>query len=256
MTTYAFIELPAALDGWVTEPGALFPVRSDRADDLQRADQPDPEQVLYDLERYLEEHPEKTARFAEAGGQLAFRTAVELFTNGLKDESLQFYELSLRLRPAHVITRLNYAVALHALRYRDAALAEYERLMTTTSPREQLRVWILAAQIRMLRGEHADVVRLLEPLAAQYFPTDELFWELLGDARRALPAAAPVAGASCGACGAALKPTAKFCPSCGKPVVATPAQQAPPPVAVADVCVHCGQPRRPGAKFCRSCGKA
>ena len=60
----------------------------------------------------------------------------------------------------------------------------------------------------------------------------------------------------CNACGAALKPTSKFCPSCGQPIAASaPAAPSTPPPA-ANLCVHCGQPKRPGAKFCASCGKA
>ena len=82
---------------------------------LQSADAPDPEQVLFDLERYLDAHPDAQARLADSGARFAFRTAVELFTNGLKEEALQFYELALRCRPDAVLTRLNYAIALHAL---------------------------------------------------------------------------------------------------------------------------------------------
>jgi len=69
------------------------------------------------------------------------------------------------------------------------------------------------------------------------------------------PAQVPKGG--CVRCGAALKPTSKFCPSCGAPV-ATPSVPSAPasPSPAPDTCVHCGQPRRPGAKFCRSCGKA
>lgn len=74
----------------------------------------------------------------------------------------------------------------------------------------------------------------------------------------AATAQAPARG--CFRCGAGLKPTSKFCPSCGAPVVTTPAPVVPstpttPPPAL-NTCVYCGQPRRPGAKFCRSCGKA
>jgi tetratricopeptide (TPR) repeat protein len=179
---YAFIELPPPLDSWVTAPDVLFPMRSLVAAELLSSAVPDPEQILYELERYLDEHPDKEPRFVEAGGQLALRAAVELFTNGLKEESLQFYELSLRLRPGDVITRLNYAIALHALGYRAEALEQYRLLMAQTSPREHLRVWILAAQIHFLHGEYAEVLCLLEPLAEKYFPEDEEFWELLGDA--------------------------------------------------------------------------
>jgi hypothetical protein len=344
MTTFAFIELPAPLDTWVTVPGAILPVRAELADDLQRADAPDPEQLLFDLERYLDEHPDKTARFAEAGAQLAFRTAVELFTNRLPEEALQFYELSLRLRPNDVLTRYNYAVALHALCYRDAALAEYKRLMKSTTPQEHLRIWVLASQIHLHRHNYEEVVRLLKPLAETLYPTDDEFWEALGTARAAIgdvpampeddatpaspprspitvakepkapatpprpvaarPVSAPparkpitasppplpstppplpkappplpssqqstpptppplppvtprvVAAAMCGACGAALKATSKFCPGCGAPVLA--AAPSSPAIAreAATTCQHCGSPRRPGAKFCGSCGKA
>lgn len=66
------------------------------------------------------------------------------------------------------------------------------------------------------------------------------------------PKAAPL---SCASCGDVLKPTSKFCPSCGKPAAAT-ASTAAAVAPAANVCQHCGQPRRPGAKFCGRCGKA
>lgn len=182
MSLFAFIELPPPLDSWVIAPDVLFPVRTEVAADFQQSDSPDATLLLLELERYLEENPDKAARYAEAGGQLAFRTAFELFSNGLREESLPFYALSLRLRPDDVTTRINDAIALHALEYRSEALAQYELLMRMTSPEKHLRIWILAAQIHFLRGEYADVVQLLQPLAESLFPQDPTFWDLLGDA--------------------------------------------------------------------------
>ena len=93
--------------------------------------------------------------------------------------------------------------------------------------------------------------------AAEPAPPDELVAVSTPLAPPETPAPAPGTSArACASCGAALKPTSKFCPSCGKPAVSASAPVVPPQPAVADVCVHCGQPRRPGAKFCRSCGKA
>ncbi len=183
MGTYVFIELPPPLGEWIDAPETLFPVRVSEAEDLQRPEAPQPERILFELERYLEENPAKQARLAKPGAQLAFHTALELFTSGLKEESLQFYELSLRLLPDAVPVRTNYAVALHALCYRDAALAQYRLLIGQTSAREHLRVRILAAEILSLHGEHAAVVELLDPLAREVFPADAEFWDLLGDAR-------------------------------------------------------------------------
>ncbi len=193
MSMYAFIELPSPLDTWVATPDVLFPMRSQLAAELQSSDAPDPEQILLELERYVDENPDKLSRFSEAGGQLAFRTAVELSINGLKEEALQFYELSLRLRPGDVITRLNYAIALHELAYRAEALEQYKLLMARTSPNEHLRVWILAAQIHFYHGEYDEVARLLDPLAETCFPDDAQFWELLGEASaQALSAPEPL----------------------------------------------------------------
>lgn len=186
MSVYAFIELPPPLDGWIDSPETLFPVRASEAEELQRREAPQPERILFELERYLEENPAKVARLAGPGAQLAFRTAVELFTEGMKEESLQFYELSLRLRPDEVLVRTNYAVALHALCYREAALEQYRWLMARSTAREDLKTRILAAEILTLRGEHQQVVDLLEPLVQELFPQDAEFWDLLGDARAAL----------------------------------------------------------------------
>ena len=182
MSLFAFIELQPPLDSWVNAPDVLFPVRTQVAADFQQSEWPDAALLLLELELYLEENPDKLGRYDEAGGQLAFRTAFELFSNGLKEESLPFYALSLRLRPGDVANRINYAVALHELEYRSEALAQYRLLMSMTSPEKHLRVWILAAQIHFLHGEYADVVRLLQPLAESLFPQEPEFWDLLGEA--------------------------------------------------------------------------
>ena len=83
MSTYAFIELPVPLNEWCGQSDALFPVDSTHVAEIQAADPPEPERILFELEAYLEEYPGKAARFAETGGELAFRTAIEQFTNGL-----------------------------------------------------------------------------------------------------------------------------------------------------------------------------
>ena len=257
MSTYAFIELPAPLNEWCGQSDALFPVLSTRVAEIQAADPPEPERVLFELEAYLDEYPGKAARFAEAGGELAFRTAIEQFTNGLKEASLQFYELSLRLRPTHLLARINYAIALHALAYRDEALKAYEAAMTLTSPQENLRLWILAAQIHALRNDDQAVIALLEPLAGELFPDDPQFWELLGHAREHLgkptstqqsspqPEQTPGNQQACPKCGLAIKADDRFCQHCGQSLSQPPAK----------FCPDCGAPRKPGAKFCGGCGK-
>jgi tetratricopeptide (TPR) repeat protein len=222
MSAYVYIELPAPLNEWIAPPDAVFPVLAGDADALQRPGAPQPELILLQLERYLEEFPERQSRFATAGGQLAFRTAVELFTSGLKEAALQFYELALRLQPEHLPARVNYAIALHGLCYRDAALAQYGEIMRRTSPREHLRIWILAAQIHFLRDEFRQVVDLLEPLQAEVFPEDPQFWDLLGDSQAALvakrgdePTAGEPRAAACPSCGQAARAGMRFCGYCG-----------------------------------------
>lgn len=257
MSTYAFIELPAPLNEWCGQIDALFPVDSTHVAEIQAADPPEPERILFELEAYLEIYPEKAARFAETGGELAFRTAIEQFTHGLKEASLPFYELSLRLRPKHLLARINYAIALHALAYREEALKAYEAAMTLTTPQDNLRLWILAAQIHALHNEDEAVIALLEPLAGTLFPDDPQFWDLLGDAREHLgkttsvqqppaqaeqPAGNPLA---CPKCGLAIKADDRFCQHCG--------QSLSPPSP--KFCPDCGAPRKPGAKFCGGCGK-
>ncbi|HWR59189.1 MAG TPA: hypothetical protein VN328_09905, partial [Thermodesulfovibrionales bacterium] len=170
MSTYVFIELPYPLNEWIDEPKTVFPVPVEDAGQLQSTEEPQPELILFALERYLEDQPDKRTRYTKSGGQLAFRTAVELFTNGLKEESIAFYELSLRLNPDVLLVRINYAVALHALCYRDAALAEYYEIMQRTTPIENLRIWILAGEIYLYHKEFEHIVELLEPLAKDLFP--------------------------------------------------------------------------------------
>lgn len=257
MSTYAFIELPAPLNEWCGQSDALFPVDSTHVAEIQASDPPDPERILFELEAYLEEYPGKAARFTETGGELAFRTAIEQFTNGLKEDALASYELSLRLRPKHLLARINYAVALHALAYRDKALAAYKEAMALTTPQENLRLWILASQIHGLHNEHKAIIELLEPLAGTLFPDDPQFWELLGDAREHLgkttaiqqpPAHAEQPEGSqstCPKCGKGIKPDDRFCQHCGQSLSQPPSK----------FCSDCGTPRKPGAKFCGGCGK-
>lgn len=276
MSAYVFIELPPSLNEWLETPETLFPVRASEAEELQRRESPQPERILFELERFLEENPAKQSRYTKAGGQLAFRTAVELFTNRLKEESLAFYELSLRLNPDDLLVRINYAIALHALCYRDAALAEYYKIIRRTTPRENLRIWILAAEIHLYHKEFEGIVKLLGPLAKELFPEDEEFWELLGNARSVLgimsegridtlpssepahpslppemkpgqpPGASSSGTRSCSKCGALVSNSAKFCSKCGQ-VVSPPETQC---------CSNCGQIRKPGTRFCGKCGAA
>ncbi len=56
------------------------------------------------------------------------------------------------------------------------------------------------------------------------------------------PPAPEPAAATCPACGAALRPGARFCRICGQAVA-----QAP-------TCANCGAALRPGARFCAKCG--
>ena len=76
------------MNEWCGQSDALFPVDSTHVAEIQAAGPPEPERILFELEAYLEEYPGKAARFAETGGELAFRTAVEQFTNGLKKAAI------------------------------------------------------------------------------------------------------------------------------------------------------------------------
>ena len=57
MSIYAFIELPPPMDSWIDAPETLFPVRASEAEALQQQETPQPERILFELERYLEENP-------------------------------------------------------------------------------------------------------------------------------------------------------------------------------------------------------
>jgi tetratricopeptide (TPR) repeat protein len=186
MMVYAYIELPPPLDGWIDTPEVLFPVRAGEAERLLRQEPPSAEAILSELERYLEDYPAKQARLAGPGAQLALRAAEEMCAAGRRDEASRFYELSLRLRPDDVAARMGYAVALHAAGKGDEALAQCRVVMGQTAAVDNLKMWTLAARIHAGRGEHRQVVELLEPLEQELFPRDAEFWELLGNARAAL----------------------------------------------------------------------
>ena len=215
MSSWVFVELPPSLKEWVEDGDALFPVRPAEAEAVQTDTHPHPEGILHNLEAYIQEQPEKAGRFRNAGGQLAFRAAVELFTNGLKHESLPFYELSLRLNPDDLTTRLNYAIALHALLDRDGALVQYEEMMRRTTPKEYPRAWVLAGQIHLYRKDYDAVVRLLEPVALEYDPPDMDFWATYGAARTELRERSQKKEPVCRSCSAALLPGMRFCGQCG-----------------------------------------
>jgi tetratricopeptide (TPR) repeat protein len=220
--SYVFIELCAPLQSWVEDSDALFPVRASQADALQAAEHPHPEGVLFELERYLAENPDKLPRYRKSGSQLAFRTAEELFTNGMREHSPQFYELSLRLNPDDLLTRKNYAVALHALGRRDAALQQYGEIMKRTTPKEDLRIWILAAQVHFHRGEYEEVVQLLRPVATDPAADTKEFWDLFGEARTELlraEEAKQAKGLVCATCGTRMPTGMRFCGQCGAKLV-------------------------------------
>jgi membrane protease subunit (stomatin/prohibitin family) len=56
----------------------------------------------------------------------------------------------------------------------------------------------------------------------------------------------------CGNCNALNPESAKFCASCGKPLVAA----APPPTGAVVKCANCGTENAANAKFCANCGTA
>ena len=68
MSLFAFIELPPPLDSWVIAPDVLFPVRTEVAADFQQSDSPDATLLLLELERYLEENPDKAAVMRRPAG--------------------------------------------------------------------------------------------------------------------------------------------------------------------------------------------
>jgi hypothetical protein len=59
------------------------------------------------------------------------------------------------------------------------------------------------------------------------------------------PTAAPPAAETCPACGEPLRPGARFCKQCGKPVAIS---------SQATICARCGKALRPGALYCANCG--
>lgn len=61
---------------------------------------------------------------------------------------------------------------------------------------------------------------------------------------------AVAAAPRCPSCNRLVKPGARFCESCGKPL---PSAAAP---AAACTCPKCGKPVRPQARFCEGCGAA
>lgn len=65
------------------------------------------------------------------------------------------------------------------------------------------------------------------------------------------PRSAVPAPRRCASCGAPLRETARFCPSCGatQPVAPAPAAER------RTFCDMCGRPLEPGAKFCIGCGE-
>ncbi len=75
--------------------------------------------------------------------------------------------------------------------------------------------------------------------------------------KKKAPRAAPVAAAAtiaCRQCGAANKPEAKFCRSCGGTLAAPAPAPAAAPVS-APRCPNCGAEAGPGRKFCHICGQ-
>ena len=59
---------------------------------------------------------------------------------------------------------------------------------------------------------------------------------------------------SCGTCGSALRPDARFCVACGNPVGAAPTSDAVPENRASSRCEACGATLGPGQQFCGACG--
>jgi hypothetical protein len=107
--------------------------------------------------------------------------------------------------------------------------------------------------------KHGDVVQIGETRMTILSPAGTAPLPLEESAQAEAAVGVQPAIRRCPHCGATLKPAARFCGTCGKPVLAeevAPQATTPaaPAAAPARVCPKCGEPARPGVNFCKKCG--
>jgi tetratricopeptide (TPR) repeat protein len=222
-------------------PAMPFPVRDGREKAIFNPDGVALDLLLDELEHYLIEHPEERMFYKDAGARLAAMEGIRLGEAGFHDLAAHYFELGLALNPEDIALRADYALALQSAGRSEEAMRQYRFLLQQPPIAIQPLIWILAARLFLDAGDPVTAYQILKHCGS-FMPVDNEFWELFAEAgercgikpwtapgqKRPVHEATPTATPKpkekgqtaskknfCPACGKPVKPTARFCGSCG-----------------------------------------
>ncbi|MCX8117438.1 MAG: zinc-ribbon domain-containing protein [Desulfobacterota bacterium] len=222
-------------------PPIPFPVRESREKVIFKSQGVALDLLLDELERYLIEHPEERVLYRETFSRLAAMEGIRLGEEGFHELASHYFELGLALDPENLSLRANYALALQSSGRKEEAMKQYRLLIQQPQISGQFLVLIPAARLFLDSGDPVTAHQILRHCAS-FMPLDDEFWELYAEVRErcglkpwmapgqkkpgvsVAPVQCPEAKEKekknpkknfCSACGKPVKPTDKFCGSCG-----------------------------------------
>jgi tetratricopeptide (TPR) repeat protein len=255
MTGYVFYSIgDEELRAWGIDPLPL-PVREEIEQDVFEGGRVRLHLLADELRLFTEKFPDLARLYASSMEVVSLLAAMEREREGDGEAAARYLESGLDANPESLPLRSGYAMSLHSQGRVEEAMEQYERVLAAPGGRENPTVCLAAARLYAERGEYLEAYRLLEE-AASPLPPDDPFRGFLAemkeyvdarreDGARGKPADTAISTA-CGGCGAPMLEGERFCASCGKGMVPSP--------AAAPSCPACGKAFKEGERFCSGCG--
>ena len=207
-----------------------FPVRSEFADSVFKADIVSLDALLYEMAGFIAAHPQ----YAEAYRANAASLTLICATNNVADNdfmaALANLNAGLRIYPQHRGMKVHQALALQVNGYTEAAAMEYTQLLWDAPQAFDPLVRALAAKAFASVDNKEKALDILELLPEQAFldpSLAKLRASLQGHSLQPNPRSkhesqhadsTPVMKRFCTQCGGKLKPGGQFCTVCGAAV--------------------------------------
>lgn len=186
-----------------------FPVRAERAEAIFSGEQVPLDELLAELDEFLEHHPELKPQYASNAANLAMLCATRHVEQEDFAAALVSLGAGLRANPQHNGLKLHQALALQVLGYHEPAAMEYQQVLWDAPQAYDPVIRVLAARAFAAAGDKARALEVLEYLPESAFedPGLQNLRDFLRDRQEA--------GNFCMKCGEKLPGQALYCPHCG-----------------------------------------
>lgn len=229
-TNYGFYTLSEKLTSRLGLDAIPFPVRSEFADSVFKADAVSLDALLDEMAGFIAAHPQYAEAYRANAASLTLICATNNVANNDFMAALANLNTGLRIYPQHRGMKVHQALALQVNGYTEAAAMEYAQLLWDVPQAFDPLVRALAAKAFASIGNKQKALDILELLPEQAFLDPALAklraslqgWpvqpnkRLDSDARHA--DSAGIGNKFCTQCGGKLKSGIKFCTACGAPV--------------------------------------